>query len=56
MHKQKLELNMPQLTIAKRAQLGRHDTVTTSEHYSPRVARSIPVRGKFFAESMVKSM
>ena len=30
------------------AQLGRHETVNTSEHYSPRVAGSIPVRSNFF--------
>ena len=33
------------------AQLGRHETVNTiSEHYSPTVTGSIPVRGNFFAE------
>ena len=44
----KVELYSPQLTLAKVAQLGRHETVKTrSEHYSPRVAGSIPVRGNF---------
>ena len=38
----------PQLTLAKKAQLARHETVNTrSEHYSPRVEGSIPVRGNF---------
>ena len=31
--------------------MARHETVKTrSEHYSPRVKGSIPVRGNFFAE------
>ena len=31
--------------------MGRHETVNTrSEHYSPRVEGSIPVRGNFSAE------
>ena len=47
----KVELKIPQLTLAKIAQMGRHDIVNTrSEHYSPRVEGSIPVRGNFFAE------
>ena len=42
----KVVLNIPQLTLAKIVQLGRHETVNTrSEHYSPSVAGSIPVRG-----------
>ena len=32
----KVELKIPQLTLAKIAQMGRHETVKTSEHYSPR--------------------
>ena len=45
----KMELKIPQLTLAKIAQLGRHETVNTrSEHYNNRVAGSIPVRGNFF--------
>ena len=44
-----MELKIPQLTLVKIAQLGRHGTVNTrSEHYSPRVAGSIPVSGNFF--------
>ena len=51
MHKQKVELNMPQLILAKIAQLGRHETVNTrSVHFSSGVAGSIPVIGNFFAE------
>ena len=47
----KVELNIPLLALAKIVQLGRHETVNTrSEHYSPSVVGSIPVRGKFFAE------
>ena len=43
-----MELNIPQLTLAKIAQLRRYDSVNTrSEHYSPRVLGSIPVGGKF---------
>ena len=39
------KLKIPQLTLAMIAQLGRHDTVDTrSEHYSPSVSGSIPVR------------
>ena len=46
MHKQKLKI--PQLTVAKIAQLGRHETVNArSEHYSLRIAGLIPVRGNF---------
>ena len=46
-----MELKIIQLTLVKIAQLGRCDTVNTrSEHHSPRVAGSIPVRGNFFAE------
>ena len=37
--------NIPQLTLAKIAQLGRHET---EKHYSPRVTGSIPVRGNFW--------
>ena len=37
-----MELKIPQLTLAKIAQLARHETVNTrSEHYSPRVEGSI---------------
>ena len=47
----KLELNIPQLTLAKIAQLGKHETVNTrSEHYSPGLEATIPVRSNFFAE------
>ena len=46
-----MELNIPQLTLAKIAQLGRYETVNIrGEHYSPRVVASIPARGNFFAE------
>ena len=46
-----MELKIPQLALAKIAQMGRHETVNTrSEHYSPRVEGSIPVRDNFFAE------
>ena len=46
-----MELKIPQLTLAKIAQLARHETVNTRrEHYSPRVPGSIPVRGNFFVE------
>ena len=46
-----MELKIPQLIIAKIAQLGRHDTVNTrNEHNSYMVEGSIPVRGNFFAE------
>ena len=40
----------PQLTLAKIAQMVRHETVNTSEHYSHRVKGSIPARGKLFSE------
>ena len=47
----KVKLNIPQLTLAKIAQLGRYENVSTrSEHVSPRVAGSIPLRGNFFPE------
>ena len=43
-----VELNIPELTLAKIVQLGRHETVYTgSEHFSPRVACLIHVRGSF---------
>ena len=43
-----MELKIPQLTPAKIAQMGRHETVNTrSGHYSARVKGSIPVRGNF---------
>ena len=46
-----MELKIPQLTLAKIAQIGRHETVNTkSEHYSPRLEGSIPVRGNVFAD------
>ena len=46
-----MELNIPQLTLSKIAQMGRHETVNTrSEHYSPRVKGSILVRDNIFAE------
>ena len=46
-----MELKIPQLTLAKIAQMGRHENVNTrSEHYSSRIKGSIPVRGNFFAE------
>ena len=48
---QKVELKIPQLTLAKIAQMGRHKTENTrNEHYSPRVEGSIPVRGNIFAQ------
>ena len=44
-----MKLNIPHLTLAKIAQLGKQKTVNTrSEHFSPRVAGSIPDRGNFF--------
>ena len=44
-----MELKIPQLTPAKIAQMGRHETVNTkSEHYNLRIESSIPVRGNFF--------
>ena len=46
-----MELRIPQLTLAKIAQMGRHETVSTrSDHHSPRVEGSIPVRGNFVTE------
>ena len=46
-----MELKISELTLAKIAQMGRHQTVhIRSEHYSPRVEGSIPVGGNFFAE------
>ena len=46
-----MELKIPQLILAKIAQMARQDTVKTrSEHHSPRVEGSIPVRGNFLAE------
>ena len=39
---------MPQLTLVKIAQMGRHETVNTeSENYGPRLEGLIPVRGNF---------
>ena len=40
-----MELKILQLALAKIAQLGSHETVNTSEHYSPRVAAGS--RGNF---------
>ena len=49
--KTKVDLNIPQLTLAKIVHLSRHETVNMrSEHYSPKAEDSIPVRGNFFAE------
>ena len=46
-----VQLNVPELTFAKTAQLGRHESVNTrSEYFSPWVPRSIPIGGYFFAE------
>ena len=46
-----MELQIPQLTLAKIAQMGRHETVNTrTEHNSPRVEGSINVRGNCFAK------
>ena len=45
-----MELKTPQLTLAKIAWMGRHETVNTrSEQYNYRVMGSVPVRGNFFA-------
>ena len=42
----KWALKIHQLTLAKIAQMGRHETVNTrSEHYSARVKDLFPVRG-----------
>ena len=50
MHK-KMQLTIPQLTLAKIAQMGKYETVNTrSEHYNHRVKASIPVRGNSYAE------
>ena len=39
-----MELKIPQLTLAKIAQMGKHETVNIrSEHYSSRVEGSTPV-------------
>ena len=47
----KVELKIPQLTLAKITQMGRHETVNTrSVHYSPRVEGSSPVRGNFLMD------
>ena len=40
----------PQLTVAKIAQMVRHEPVNTSEHYSHRGKGSVPARPKLFAE------
>ena len=54
MHK-KMELNIPKLTLAKIAQMRRHETVNIrSEHYNHRIAASIPVRANFFAEFILE--
>ena len=46
-----VQLNVPELTFAKTAQLGRHESVNTrSEYFSPWVPGSIPVGINFFAE------
>ena len=46
----KVELKIPQLTLWKIAQMGRHETVNTKiEVYSHRAEGSIPVRGNFCA-------
>ena len=44
-----LDLNIPQLRLAKIAQLGKSAN-TKSKHHSPRVAGSISVGGNFFVE------
>ena len=57
-----MELNIPQLILAKITQLGRHETAnTSSEHFSLRVAGSIPVRGKillnlFYSNSILAEL
>ena len=46
-----MELNIPQLALTKMAQFERHKTVNTrSEHNSPRVEGSTPVRDNIFVE------
>ena len=41
-------VKIPQLTLTKIAQMGRHKTVSTrSEYCGPKVVGSIPVRGHF---------
>ena len=46
-----MELNIPQLTLAKKAQMGRHEAVNTGrDHFNPMVEGSIPVRINIFAE------
>ena len=43
-----LELKIPELTLAKIAQMGRHETEHTRyEHYNPKVEDSIPMKGNF---------
>ena len=43
----KVELKIPQLTLAKIAQMGRYETVNTrSEHYSGENGRHFPVKEK----------
>ena len=50
MHK-KVELKIPQLILAKIAQMGKHENINMrSEHNRPRVEGAVPVRGNFFAE------
>ena len=47
----KVELKIPQLTLAKIAQLEQHKTLNTrNEHYSPKVKGSISIRGIIFTE------
>ena len=47
----KVELKIPQLTLAKIAEMGRHETVSIrSEYYSPKIEGTIPVRGNFCTE------
>ena len=47
----KVELNIPQLTLPKLAQLGKHEMVNRRrECFSPRVTGSILVTRNFFAE------
>ena len=47
----KIELKIPQLTLAEIAQMGRHGIVgTRGEHYSLGGKGSIPIGGNFFAE------
>ena len=50
-----VKLNIPQLTLAKLAQSGRHESVKHKRSEGPRIPGSIPTGGTFFTEFILLS-